>query len=88
MIARGDWVIKVIQGGGWRTATLQRIVSATADGATVFLGDASDVGDVNAFWASTGGARRDYIPGFTSYLVPLDDGEEDRMRRLLTEAEP
>jgi len=85
MIAAGDWVIKVIRGPEVRTATLEKVTSATEDGSTVFLGDEWDIKGVNAFSALTGAARVDYIPGFTSYLVPLDNGEEKRMYRLLAE---
>lgn len=73
-----DLVIKVIEGGGVRTATLQR-VRLSADKHTVFTGDATEPDDVGAFDSRTGNARRNYIPGFRSYLVAFDEGEVEKI---------
>lgn len=74
----GDIVIKIIEGPSARTATLERI-QGVRDG-VIYLGDASERDDVNAFNARTGWAMRNYISGFRSYLAALDGGEEAKIR--------
>ena len=61
---------------------LLKIVVNT-DRQCVYLGDASEPDDVNAFDIRF--AKVNYIPGFSSYLVALDDGEEECMYETLTE---
>lgn len=73
-----DLVVKIIEGGGTRTATLQR-VRLSDDKLTVFIGDATQPDDVGAFDSRTGNARRNYIPGFRSYLVAFDEGEVEKI---------
>lgn len=74
----GDIVIKIIEGAGFRTATLRR-VQLVRDG-VVYLGDAGEPDDTEAFRESTGRAVENYIAGFHSYLATLDGGEETKVR--------
>lgn len=73
-----DLVVKIIEGGGTKTATLQR-VRLSDDKLTVFIGDATERDDVGAFDALTGNACVNYIPGFKSYLVAFDEGEVEKI---------
>lgn len=77
----GDTVIKVIEGPNARTATLERIREVR--GGVVYLGDATELDDVNAFREATGRAMVDYIPGFRSFLAALDGGEDAKIRAEL-----
>lgn len=81
MFTKNQLVIKVIRGPQTSTATLERVVDT--DRHCVYLGDASESEDVNAFDVRSGFAKVSYIPGFSSYLVALDGGEEQRMLEIL-----
>lgn len=68
----GDVVIKVIEGGGFRTATFQKVESD--DGKVVRLVESG------IEYTSVGHREIDpAIPGFRSYLVVFDDGEREKV---------
>lgn len=64
----GDKVIKVIEGGGFRTATFQ--IVDTVNSRAVTLRDSDLVYD-----AHTLDEMEPPLPGFRSYLVALDGGQ-------------
>lgn len=74
----GSLVFKIIRGPGGSIGTIERVHAV--EGGVVYLGDASEPDDVNAFNERTGQAMENYIPGFISYLVHLDAGEEAKIR--------
>lgn len=74
----GEIIVKIIEGAGSRTASFER-VKDVRDG-IIYLGDASEPDDVNAYSERTGHAKVNYIPGFRSYLASLDGGEEDKIK--------
>lgn len=73
--------MKVIEGGGTKTATIARLRGGYKHSTynVVFTGEGVDWDDIDAYNANTGNATQDYIPGFKSYLVHLDGGEEERL---------
>lgn len=75
---KNEIVVKVIEGAGFRTASLAR-VQAVKRG-VAFTGEGTKPDDVDAYDAETGQAKVNYISGFTSYLVALDGGEESKIK--------
>lgn len=80
---KNELVIKVIEGGGVRTAAIRRVMRVVKG--VAYLGDATKPDDVNAYDVKTGRAKVDYIPGFSSYLVQLDDGESVKVIKSLVD---
>lgn len=76
MFEKNDKVIKIISVGGSLTATLQVVDSVKNN--KVLLVDG-----VTEFYLDTGKQIENWIPGCTSYIVPLDGDEEDHMRGIL-----
>lgn len=70
----GDIVVKIIEGGGARTATLARVKEVR--NGIVYLGKASEPDDMDAYSSRTGMA----IMGFRSYLAVLDKDEEEKIK--------
>ena len=69
----GDKIIKVLAGAGFKTASFQRVDSC--DGRVIKLigGDIEyAVPDMNEI--------KPVIPGFRSFLVAFDGGQEERVR--------
>lgn len=80
MFKAGDLVVKIIQGPGSKTATLARLRGRpNSAGTIVFTGDGFESDDVDAYYSRNGLATQNFIPGFSSYLVALDGGEEERL---------
>lgn len=66
----GDLVVRIIQGGGFRTASLHRIER-------VEYGIVHLVGVSSEYSGRTLTELDPQIPGFVSYLAECDGGEED-----------
>ncbi len=73
MYQSGQKVIRVIEGAGGRTATFKRVKSSDGE-RTCLEGDGT-----LAYSSATGDEIDPAIPGFRSYLVEFDDGEEARV---------
>ena len=77
---KGDKVVKLIIGGGFETASIQTIAAADAKRGLVSL-DASHVfkpadiklDGVSTYRIADGRATANYIPGFTSRIVELEE---------------
>jgi hypothetical protein len=73
-LKRGDKVVKVLEGGGVRTASFQRIASnehgviKLVDAESLDFRDDMLMNEINPA-----------VPGFRSYLVAFDGGEEARV---------
>ena len=73
MLQAGQKVIKVIEGGGSRTASFQRV--ARDDGAVITL-----VGSSTEYDSVSRDEIDPPIPGFGSFLVMFDADQEERVR--------
>lgn len=75
----GDLVVRVISGAGVKTATIVEVFEV---GDTIRVGDVDDFEpSMYEYDTSRYQQTESVIPGFTSYLVTLDDGEEDAIRQ-------
>lgn len=73
MFKRGDIVIKVIVGGGCKTASIQRVKGVSKGVVTL-------VGAETLSWRNSDGMEIDpAIRGFYSEIIPLDGDEEDKI---------
>lgn len=76
---RGEIVVKILQGGGFRTASFAKI-KAVKKG-IAYLGEGRKEDDVNAYDSESGRSINNYIPGFSSSIVTLDDGEKAYLKK-------
>ena len=74
MFSPGEIVIKVIVGGGFKTATIQRVNKVTKKG--VFLKN----NESQSWDPGTGMEKSPAIPGFYSEIITLDGDEEDYIK--------
>lgn len=67
---KGQQVVKIITGGGTETASIQEITKVKGD--LLFLGDDFSPDAVGAYRISDGRAAANYITGFSSRIVYLE----------------
>ena len=74
MFKKGDIVIKVIVGGGFKTASIQRVLKVSKRAVTL-------VNNESLSWSAENGREIDpAISGFYSEIIPLDGDVVDKIR--------
>lgn len=74
MFKKNDKVVKIIIGGGVETASIKVVQAVDKKKGLVFLdSDDRDPEGVQTYRDSDGRAAADYIPGFTSRLIVLEE---------------
>ncbi len=74
MFKKNEFVVKVIVGGGTKTATVQKVGSVKKGVATLVGAESL------AYDANTGREIDPAIPGFYSELIALDGDEDKRLK--------
>jgi hypothetical protein len=77
-VKKGDKLAKVIEGAGFKTASIVVVTGVKNHGRNILLNDEDDVASgVSSFNSVTGQAVANYIPGFRSYLMQIEDAKAD-----------
>lgn len=78
-VKKGDKVVKVLTGAGFRTASYQEVTGVRNHGQIILLNDETDVSaGVNAYNAITRQAVASYIPGFSTMLLTEEEAKAEK----------
>ena len=83
MFEKGELVVRILNVGGSKTATIQQVHDVEERPGVVVIRDpvTEEINHVHFYDPATGHLTRDShgVPGTASYLVKLDGGEEARL---------